>query len=207
MGRRKLDSESRMEIASSYSAGVKPSVLSAKHGVSLGYIHSILRAHGVNKQLRPGPTYTETGLKVCFRCGHEKATTEYNKHKPASDGLLPYCKQCYKESHSTATAKYHATHKGKIKARNKLQHLLRKYGLTEFEYQSLIIGCNGRCEICGKSEIDTGMPLGIDHNHLTGKVRGVLCRQCNAGIGSLMDSPSLIREALKYLESRGNYGK
>jgi len=55
----------------------------------------------------------------------------------------------------------------------------------------------GRCVICQEE-----LPLCIDHDHETGKVRGLLCRLCNAGIGMLRESPEVLRRAIAYLESR-----
>jgi hypothetical protein len=59
---------------------------------------------------------------------------------------------------------------------------------------------NGVCAIC-HGNCTTWKALSVDHDHRTGKVRGLLCQTCNTGIGALDDSPDLLRRALEYLES------
>ena len=75
--------------------------------------------------------------------------------------------------------------------------LKRKYGVTLewFEKQSAEQG--GACTICGR--IPKGR-LAIDHDHSTGKVRGLICRSCNRALGLLKDSPEVLKKALAYLE-------
>jgi hypothetical protein len=60
----------------------------------------------------------------------------------------------------------------------------------------------GRCRICGGLPDATGR-LCVDHNHATGKVRGLLCRLCNAGLGAFRDNVKCVAEALKYLKGTG----
>jgi hypothetical protein len=83
------------------------------------------------------------------------------------------------------------------------RHLIKKYGMTEERYKEMYVKQGGVCEICG------GMPdivvhgitrLAIDHNHDTGKVRGLLCNNCNAGMGILGDSEEHLLAALAYLK-------
>jgi hypothetical protein len=73
-----------------------------------------------------------------------------------------------------------------------------KYGLSPQEYYALVARQGGACAICRKIK-----PLCVDHCHLTGKVRGLLCHTCNSALGFWGDSPSLVRRALKYLETAG----
>ena len=58
---------------------------------------------------------------------------------------------------------------------------------------------DGRCAICGCVE-NNGRDFCVDHDHLTGKVRALLCDECNKGIGSLRDSATLLRQAAEYIE-------
>ena len=81
--------------------------------------------------------------------------------------------------------------------------LFKKYGITAQQYDEMLLSQNGGCAICGKEKNGKKMNFVIDHNHLTGNVRALLCTQCNAGIGNFMDSPSLLRQAATYLESFG----
>ena len=66
------------------------------------------------------------------------------------------------------------------------------------KYLELLKESENRCRICNKTE-DDNIVLCVDHCHETGKLRGLLCNNCNAGIGMLNDDPDLLRKALEYL--------
>ena len=84
--------------------------------------------------------------------------------------------------------------------KNRNSQLKRWYGITLEEYNALLDSQNGKCAICG---IDKPMGVGcfhVDHDHITNKVRGLLCQKCNMGIGALQDNPIILRKAAEYLE-------
>ena len=59
---------------------------------------------------------------------------------------------------------------------------------------------NGVCAICGSPEVsDRNSNLCVDHDHETGKIRGLLCNKCNRGLGYFLDNPKILKNALKYL--------
>jgi hypothetical protein len=76
--------------------------------------------------------------------------------------------------------------------------LHRKYGITIRDYQSMESSQGGRCAICDRGARST-QKLHIDHCHDTGAVRGLLCKQCNMGIGLLGDKPDRVARAAHYL--------
>lgn len=71
---------------------------------------------------------------------------------------------------------------------------LKKYGLTSAAYLALCHAQDGQCAICLQAK-----PLGIDHDHATGAVRGLLCLTCNSGLGMFKDKPELLQAAIHYL--------
>ena len=79
--------------------------------------------------------------------------------------------------------------------------LQAKYDITRNEYELLLRKQDGRCAICGKTQEDNGRELAVDHNHETGAVRGLLCANCNTGIGLLGDDVEILYNAIKYLRS------
>jgi hypothetical protein len=94
----------------------------------------------------------------------------------------------------------------------RLQHLVREgmlkrvYGIDKQGYENLLNLQNGKCAICGLLEKEhRNKVLNVDHNHVTKKVRGLLCNNCNRGIGHLKDSISNLQKALEYLKERGSY--
>lgn len=91
-------------------------------------------------------------------------------------------------------------------ARRKSRALtLGQYGLTEVDYDRMLASQGGCCAICGANV--PGKNRGstrpdsfcVDHDHRTGKVRALLCRGCNSGLGHLKDDPALLRRAADYL--------
>ncbi len=82
-----------------------------------------------------------------------------------------------------------------------------KYGITREEYLALLASQAGVCAICREPETATnrGKPilLAVDHDHVTGAVRALLCGRCNTGIGSFRDKPELLAAAIAYLQGEG----
>lgn len=89
-------------------------------------------------------------------------------------------------------------HKTKVRQRERV--LLSRYGITIAEYDCLSIAQGGLCAICRRPPNGHG-PLHVDHDHVAGAVRGLLCFSCNYALGSFQDSPAILREAAFYLES------
>lgn len=87
--------------------------------------------------------------------------------------------------------------------------VVRVYGLTLEQYEEMLLRCGYRCEVCGKmhEEKQYGR-LTVDHNHKNGKIRGLLCLRCNAGLGQLMDNPQNVIKLFNYVsrnDSLGNF--
>lgn len=80
----------------------------------------------------------------------------------------------------------------------------RKYGLSEAQFEYLMQRSGNRCEVCGSPPTETsgpGMRLHIDHCHNTGRVRGVICANCNRALGQVKDSAERLRALAHYLEN------
>jgi hypothetical protein len=80
----------------------------------------------------------------------------------------------------------------------KLRFALKKYGMSIEQYNDMIKSQNGCCKICMKP---SDRRLAVDHNHATGKVRGLLCVNCNLGLGNFQDDPTLLLKAAQYLHA------
>jgi len=85
------------------------------------------------------------------------------------------------------------------KTHHKDLRLQRKYGITLEDYFEIIDSQDGQCAICGTGISELDHTAHLDHCHDTGKVRGVLCRRCNTGIGMLNDDSELLIKAAEYL--------
>jgi hypothetical protein len=89
--------------------------------------------------------------------------------------------------------------------------MYRTYGLDVGDYQALLASQNDGCAICGGTETPldkTGVRrrMPVDHDHLTGKTRGILCHPCNTTLGNMHDDPALLRKAADYLEGWSDNG-
>lgn len=87
------------------------------------------------------------------------------------------------------------------------ENTLRRYGITESDYKKMLEKQKGCCAICGNKESAASynskngpQRLSIDHCHETGKVRGLLCFNCNRALGYFKDSTQIIQKALSYLD-------
>lgn len=121
------------------------------------------------------------------------------------------CPQCRKESSAkrykikgaeqrVQQQAYYEENRDAILERTRWWAIKKKYNITKEEYEALFAKQRGRCAICRVRATDA--PKGflcVDHNHKTGKVRGLLCWNCNVAIGHLRDNAKLLRKAIDYL--------
>ena len=93
---------------------------------------------------------------------------------------------------------YRKEHQEQARESNSKSRYKRLYGMLPGEYQQRLADQNGVCAICGVSPGNN--PLNVDHDHKTGAVRGLVCHQCNLGLGHFDDTPERLRKAADYLE-------
>ena len=136
------------------------------------------------------------GCSVCYRV---KSRSEFGARKGSKSGLHSYCLECgrvKKREEYLRITRNKRTHED-FKRRNKEQRLKRTYGLTVEQYNYLVETQNNLCAICSTDLGDC--PL-VDHDHNTGKVRGLLCHPCNTGISMLKDNENNLLSAIAYLK-------
>lgn len=98
-------------------------------------------------------------------------------------------------------AKYRASLTIEVKrARQRKIWLKKGYGLSVEQYEAMFKSQNGACKICSGQNLN-GRPLGVDHDHKTGKIRGLLCQPCNLAIGYMNDDILTLYKAADYLEA------
>ncbi|MHC3472062.1 endonuclease VII domain-containing protein [Streptomyces sp. 7R007] len=121
------------------------------------------------------------GHKYCQRCETIKPNSEWDRNRTAGDGLSTACKACRA-----------------IEGRDR--HPKRQYGMTVAERDEMVASQVGLCVICLKAPA-----VHVDHCRKTGKVRGVLCFNCNSAIGKLGEIPTpYAGPPLIWKESRGS---
>lgn len=128
--------------------------------------------------------------KVCHECRCPKPHSEFNAAKGTRTGLNDKCRDCAKRWHRTRGAQL-----------KRINHLKTKYGMTIDDWDRMYAQQGGKCACC-KDEF--GMLPAVDHCHKTGAVRGILCSECNTGLGFLGDSVDGLSQAETYLWTARN---
>jgi hypothetical protein len=120
-----------------------------------------------------------TPNKKCSRCGETVNSSNFHMNRNSVDGLYSYCLECCK-----------------------IQKRLTKYGIDDPQYRRLCAKHDETCPICDKDDVG----LVVDHDHATKQVRGLLCGNCNLGLGHFVDCIEVLNGAIVYLtehEQRG----
>lgn len=107
----------------------------------------------------------------------------------------------YKESSERSAEKWRAANPEKYASMVKSIQLKSRYGTTQLQVDALFEKQRGLCGICNKPLPLKGSGRHLDHDHVTAKLRGFLCRTCNLGLGHFQDSLELLMSALRYLQN------
>lgn len=132
------------------------------------------------------------GLKRCSSCLAVKRATQFTRDKHTFTELSAYCKECNKKK-----ARFR-NRRDRAKRREKA--LVSEFGITQEEYDGMLLAQGGGCAICGKTPEQEGKALSVDHDHVTGRVRGLLCTPHNFGVGLFRDDPEMLRRASVYVK-------
>ncbi len=131
--------------------------------------------------------------RTCTRCKKTKPVGEFYVYKARK--IQRVCKECDKAHRRKAARKYRVR---ETTAQRKWQ-IKNTYGLTLEQYDQMFEEQSGVCKTCGKVNRD-GRRLYIDHNHETGKVRGLLCHRCNSLLGFVKDDTAILQNIIAYLK-------
>ena len=150
-------------------------------------------------------------MKNCTRCQQEKLFTEFFKGRINKDGSQGYgskCRDCVREYQLELYHKLPVEKKRERKEKSvqalgkdyfKRYKLNRYYNLTLEEFNLMYESQNGKCYICEKKI--SGKEVKVDHNHLTGKVRKLLCHNCNTSLGLLNEDVKIFEKCIEYLKT------
>ena len=129
---------------------------------------------------------------ICKTCGQAK---------PLSEMRGDYRYQCV----ACFSAKGKRWQRQNPEAANRLKrnhHFITNYGITFGEAEAILAAQGFRCAICRDTLPKAKRARHVDHDHETGRVRGILCFRCNVGLGSFRDRPDLLADAIRYLQTK-----
>lgn len=149
-------------------------------------------------------------MKECTKCEVAKELTEFRFHKNKQIHAN-VCKHCnylrdnakriargdtYREVTRKRAREYRLTYKGMM---NNRRGAWKRQGIDPDKAEAYFLEHHGLCDLCGKDVEANGKALAIDHCHETGDIRGMLCSNCNRGIGLLQHDWELLNRASKYV--------
>ena len=153
----------------------------------------------LDRQVTTGHLLLET--RVCRVCGEEKNLVDdyyLSRKDPTLASSYSYeCKECTIKR----TVEYNKENSDSVRS----QYLKRNYGLTFEEFDSMLSSQDNACAICGTKSPSKNRGrtrrFHVDHNHITGEVRGLLCKSCNIALGEVNDNIHTLKSMIEYLES------
>lgn len=130
-------------------------------------------------------------MKQCTLCKITKDIDKFSKSPTMKSGRLNQCNSCrYQIKLSNNPG---------LRDKQREWNLKRDYGITPEDYEIAAKKQNGVCAICKKESSHKSGRLFVDHDHITGNIRGLLCNPCNLLLGHSNDDSSILKEAIKYL--------
>lgn len=156
------------------------------------------------KRIKDRALKLENYVRICKDCGRTPEEVEFGKHPKTIDGLSIVCKICNRLRIKASTAKYSPEKLAEIDERRKSDPyksatLMRAFGIDLEFYNHLLSQQENRCAICTNDFTGSDFPQ-VDHDHITGRVRGLLCRTCNMGLGMFKDDITKLEQATNYLK-------
>lgn len=150
--------------------------------------------------------------KQCCTCKEFKNVIEFGKRKGRPNGTSQ-CKQCERDrkagymrerraSNIEAARKYDREYRKANPKKIRSINLKRLYGLTLEDFNRILLQQDNKCAICPHEHLDghKSTILHVDHDHITGANRGLLCKKCNTGLGEFKDNIQWLLNAVEYLK-------
>lgn len=126
------------------------------------------------------------GQGWCSDCGQLKPLSDFPRNRSGRNGYASYCKPC----HNTRGRES----RERLYGGGREYHLRARYGIGQADVDRMFAAQRGACAVCRKPD-----PEHVDHDHRTGRVRGLLCFNCNQALGNVRDNVRVLRELIGYL--------
>lgn len=140
----------------------------------------------------------------CKACGINKSPQYFHKDSTSKRGHAYYCKDCANAKSRAWTAKN--GHKATYRMKKHDAYYKHKYGMSLDERIELLNSQGCKCAICRSPLEASGGNTHTDHCHSTGKIRGILCTNCNRGLGHFQENTTNLMAAIEYLQAHTEDG-
>lgn len=158
-------------------------------------------------------------MKICASCKCELSIDNFHKKKSTKDGLHNYCKICTatknkkwvidnKDKHKETCKNWYSLNKEKANLKGTDWHYRKHYGITHQYFLELAKQQENKCKICNSTlsfnKEKTNDRAVLDHCHVSNKIRGILCNNCNTSLGKFKDDINILQSAIRYLQENSN---
>ena len=151
----------------------------------------------------------------CKSCEHEKHLIWAKAHpesikaknlayREANKDIIKDKKNTWYEANTEKAKAKSVAWKKANPNRHRSSRLKQRYGIMLEQYDAMLLAQNSCCAICQQHTSKLDKPLHVDHCHLTGKIRGLLCRKCNLALGNFEDNVDFLRSGIIYLDNFSN---
>lgn len=144
----------------------------------------------VCNQLLPTDNFQKQGYR-CRQCRSEKQKAYW--------ASLPKDIKVARQKNGKYAKTWRINNPEKSKMIARKTHIMRKFGITIEEYETMLLSQDSVCAIC-KNKCATGNYLAVDHNHNTQKIRALLCKNCNTAIGLFKEDINIMTNAIEYIK-------
>jgi hypothetical protein len=128
-----------------------------------------------------------TGSRWCPDCRTVQPLENFPSNRSGRGGYGRYCKPCHNVRGREDKIKNHGSTRD--------YHLRRRYGIDSADFDRMMAAQGGVCGGCGRVP-----PAHVDHDHETGRVRGLLCFNCNQALGNVRDDVEVLQALIRYLD-------
>lgn len=154
----------------------------------------------------------EEATKTCSKCGAVKALDAFHRNRAKPHGRASWCKACTqpgarayywknRERLLSERKRYQEENAEQYRAYQREYAMKTRFGITQAEWQAMFDAQGRACAICRRTKLVGKHGWNTDHCHATGVIRGILCWNCNIGLGKFHDSTENLLAAIDYLRA------